>query len=132
LARIYQGKHFVVQHLRASAYVRVIRTATLFESIAEANSGLDDCRAALAGIDFSQYGILFDWRSAPLSTDSDLHKALVVRIDEIALLFPRRVFLVRGGVGTMQVNRIGRTMSGGLLEIFQDEDEALEFLARRR
>jgi hypothetical protein len=132
LARIYQGKHFVVQHFRASAYVRVIRSATPFESLSEATSGLDECHSALAGIDFKRYGILFDWRNAPLSTDPDLHKALVVRIDEIAVLFARRVFLVRAGVGTMQVNRIGRTLSTGVLEVFQDEAEALEFLGRRR
>jgi hypothetical protein len=132
LATLYQGKHFVVQHFRASGYVRVIRNTTPFESIEAATSGLDACHSALASVDCKQHGILFDWRNAPLSTAPDLHKALVARIDEIALIFPRRVFLVRTEVGKMQVNRIGRTMSGGVLEIFQDEAQALEFLGRRR
>jgi hypothetical protein len=132
LATIYQGKHFVVQHFRASAYVRVVRSTAPFESISDATAGLQGCHSAVTGIDFRQHGILFDWRNAPLSTDPDLHKVLVARIDEIALLFPRRVFLVRSGVGTMQVNRIGRTMSAGVFEIYQDEAEALEFLGRRR
>ncbi len=132
MARIYLGKHFVVQHFRASSYVRVIRSTAAFDTIADATAGLDACQASLAGIDVKQYGIMFDWRSAPLSTDPDLHKVLVARIDEIALLFPRRAFLVRSQVGTMQVNRIGRTMSTGVFEIFQDEAEALEYLSRRR
>lgn len=131
MATLYQGKHFVVQHFRASAYVRVVRNTTPFDSITDATSGLDECQSALASIDVKQHGVLFDWRNAPLSTDPDLHKALVARVDEIALLFPRRVFLVRGGVGTMQVSRIGRTMSTGVLQIFQDEAQALEFLSKR-
>lgn len=132
LTTIHQGKHFIVQHFRASGHVRLIRTDAPLESISDATSGLDECGEALAGIDPKQYGVLFDWRRAPLSTDPDLHKALVERIDAIAKRFQRGVFLVRAGVGAMQVNRIGRTLGSGGLTIFNDEAHALEFLTRHR
>jgi len=132
LATIHQSKHFVVQHFRASAHVRVIRSDVPFESVTEAMTKLDECRLAIVGIDSTNYGILFDWRSAPLSTDPQLHKLLVERVDEVALRFARRAFLVRGGIGTMQVSRIGRTLTAGVMTIFADEAQALEFLARHR
>jgi hypothetical protein len=129
---IHQNKHFVIQHFRASAHVRVIRSDASFESVADAMAKLDECRLAVTTIDPTNYGILFDWRSAPLSTDPQLHKLLVERVDELALRFPRRVFLVRSGVGTMQVNRIARTLTAGVMTIFSDEAQALEFLRDHR
>lgn len=132
LATIHQDKHFTVQHFRASAHVRVIRSDAPFETTSDAITGLDKCRLVLAGMRSQQYGILFDWRNAPLSTDSDLHKALTERVDGLAERFLRRAFLVRAGVGVMQVNRIGRTISSGSMTIFDDEATALAFLIGRR
>lgn len=131
-ARIHQGKHFVVQHFRASVHVRVIRSDAPFESISDAITGLDECELSLAAIDSKRYGILFDWRSAPLSTDPDLHKALAERVNGLAMRFLRRAFLVRAGVGAMQVNRIGRTLGSAAMTIFDNETRALEFLTGRR
>jgi hypothetical protein len=132
LAKIYQGKHFVVQHLRASAHVRVIRSDAPFDSVSDATAGLDECSLALAKLEHKQYAILFDWRSAPLSTDPDLHKLLVERIDGLAARFRLGAFLVRAGVGTMQANRVGRVLSSGALPIFNDEAQAVEFLITQR
>jgi hypothetical protein len=133
LATIHQSKHFVVQHFRASAHVRVVRSDVPFGSVSEAVARLDDCRLAVLSIDCTNYGILFDWRSAPLSTDPQLHKALVERVDELASPFPRRAFLVRGGVGAMQVNRLGRTSTAAApMTVFADEAQALQFLTAHR
>ena len=130
LATIHQRKYFTIQYFRASAYVRVIRSDTPFESISDAIKGLSVCRLALANVDAEQHGILFDWRSAPLSTDPNLHKALVEHIDGLAMPYARRAFLVCAGVGMMQVNRVSRTLSSNVLNIFDDEAEALEFLGQ--
>ena len=128
VATIHQNKHFVVRHFRASAHVRVIRSDAPIDSISDAITGLEECRLALASIEPKDYGILFDWRNAPLSTDPDLHKALAARIDELALPFARRAFLVRAGLGTMQVKRIGRTLGSVEMAVVSDEAQALDLV----
>jgi hypothetical protein len=131
MATIHKDKYFTVRHFRASSHVRVIRSGASFERVSDAMTGLEGCKLALAGIAYEHYGVLFDWRSAPLSVNPQLHQALVEHIDELARRFARRAFLVHVGVGSMQAGRVGRALSSNVLPVFDDEAEALKFVGWR-
>lgn len=128
MATLYQNVHFVVQHHRASEFIQVIRTEAPFTSIQEAVSALTACRMALTGLDASRYGILLDWRRGPMSTDPNMHKALVGHTDALAKPFARRAVLVRTVVGAMQANRVGRNLSDDAANVFSDPEAALAYV----
>ena len=128
---LHQGAHFTVKHFRTASLVRVARTDRPFELVSEAIGGLASCRTALAGIDVSGYGVLLDWRLAPISTDPTLHKVLVDHVDALAARFARRAILVATTVGTMQANRVGRNLSENSLAVFSDEAAALKYVTTR-
>ena len=128
---IHRGTHFSVQHYRASAYVRVIRSEAPFTSIAEAIQAIARCQSPLSGIPTFQYGILFDWRRSPMSTDAELHKAIAEHVDALALQFARRAILLATRVGAMQASRVGRTVGNQKLSVFDDEAAALEHVISR-
>lgn len=131
MSTLYQGAYFAIQHYRASGCVRVVRNDAPFEAVTDAVSGLAACRAALAGLDAARYGLLLDWRLAPISTDPNLHKVLVEHIDALAAPFARKAILVATTVGTMQANSVGRNLSENSLAVFNDEAAAMRFITSR-
>jgi hypothetical protein len=128
---IYRGVHLSVQHHSASAYMRVVRSEVAIDSVADAIKGFDACQAALASVAVRESGILFDWRRSPMSTDPNLHKLLVARIDDLAKPFARRAILLATTVGTMQASRVGRALGNQVLTVFDDETAAVEFVTSR-
>lgn len=131
MSTIHRGEHFSIQHYLASAYVRVIRSETPFTSAVEAIRAIGACRSALSGIDPTHYGILFDWRRSPISTDPNLHKAIAEQVDALAEPFARRAILLATTVGVMQAARVGRTMGNQKMSVFDDDAAAMEFVTAR-
>jgi hypothetical protein len=127
---LLRTNHLSIQHYQASGYVIVVRTPALFESAAEVILAFDECRAAVAGVDAAQHGILFDWRKSPISTDPTLHKALAESMDALAEPFVRRAILLATPVGTMQAARVGRSMGNQKMLVFNHEGAAVEFVTR--
>lgn len=125
---LYRGTHLVVQHHHASGYVRVVRSDTPFESVSEVAAALDACRAALAEVDIAHHGVLFDWRRSPISTDPTLHKALAERMDALGEAFDRRAILLATPIGTMQASRVGRAMGNQKMQVFNDEEAAVQYV----
>ena len=132
MATVYRSAHIVVQHHRASAHVRVIRSGVQFESVPQVVKTYAACRRAVAVIDPARHGILFDVRQGPLSTDAQLHRALVEQVDLVASDFARSAILVQTSVGSMQVHRVGRNLSAQALAVFNEESAALRYLSERR
>jgi hypothetical protein len=126
---LLQGTYFVVQHHVASSFVQVIRTEEPFMRSDLAARAFKACEKVLENLDRSMAGILLDFRRAPLSTDPELHRVLVMHGDALIMPFARGAVLVSTYVGVMQTNRINRTYSKGVPEIFQDESSALQFVA---
>ena len=131
MSTIHRGEHFSIQHYVASAYVRVIRSEAPFTSAVEAIRAIGACRTALANIDPMLYGILFDWRRSPISTDPNLHKALAEQIDALAEPFARRAILLATTVGVMQAARVGRTMGNQKMSVFDDDAAAMDYVTGR-
>jgi hypothetical protein len=128
---IHRGKHFAIQHFRASAYVRVNRSEAPLKSVADAIQALGECRDALSTIDATRHGILFDWRRSPMSTDPELHRSLAELTDALAAPFARRAILLATTVGVMQASRVGRTLGNQKMAIYDDEQAAVEHVTRR-
>jgi len=125
---LHRSSHFLVQHHHASHYVLVVRSEAPFESVAEVVSTLGACRTALASIDTTHHGILFDWRKSPISTDPNLHKTLAEHMDALAERFVRPAILLATSVGTMQAARVGRTMGNQKMLVFNDEAAAVTYV----
>jgi hypothetical protein len=125
---LHRSPHLVLQHHHASGYVLVVRSEAPFESVTEVVSTLGACRASVAGVDTAHHGILFDWRKSPISTDSNLHKALAEHMDALAEPFVRRAILLATSVGTMQAARVGRTMGNQKMLVFNDEGSAIKYV----
>jgi hypothetical protein len=131
MATTHRSTYLSVQHFRASAYVRVIRNEAPFKSVVEVCTAIGACRPALKGVDAAHYGILFDWRLGPISTDPSLHKALVEQIDALAEPFARKAILLGTIVGAMQASRVGRALGNQEMVIFfDDEAAAVEHVTR--
>lgn len=131
MSTILRGEHFTIQHYIASAHVRVIRSDAPFTSATEAIRAIGACRTALTNIDPTQYGILFDWRRSPISTDPNLHKAIAEQVDALAEPFARRAILLATTVGVMQAARVGRTMGNQKMSVFDDDAAATDYVAGR-
>ncbi len=128
---IFRGEHFSIQHFRASGYVRVRRSDVALAKIGEAVHALGECSAALGSIEAPRYGILFDWRRSPLSTDPSLHRVLANQIDSLAAPFARRALLVGSTVGLMQASRVGRNHGDQKMSVFDDERAAIAYVTTR-
>jgi hypothetical protein len=120
----HRGTHLSVQHFRASAYLRVIRSEAPFKSVVEVGAAIGACRPALKGVAGAHYGILFDWRLGPISTDPNLLKALAEQIDALAEPFARKAILLSTPVGAMQASRVGRTLGNKEMAVFFDDEVA--------
>ena len=131
MSTLHRGCHFVVQLFRASRYVRLIRTHTPFESVAQAVQALRECDKALASLQLEELGILLDWRDAPMSTDSALHQSVVRHTDAFATRFRCKAILVLTPVGKMQVQRVVRTHSEAVPVLFHDEAAAIAHVTRQ-
>jgi hypothetical protein len=125
---LHRDNHFLVQHQHASGYVLVVRSEAPFESTTSAIVALGACRSALAKVDVTKHGILFDWRKSPISTDPNLHKALAEHMDALGERFDRRAILLKTTVGTMQASRVGRTMGNQKMLVFDDEAAAVTYV----
>jgi len=127
---LHRSNHLLVQHYLASGYVLVVRSPAAFELPGQVTAAFDECRAAVAGVDAAQHGILYDWRKSPISTDPTLHKALAESMDGLADPFARRAILLATPVGTMQASRVGRAMGNQKMLVFNHEGAAVEFVTR--
>lgn len=125
---LLRARYFVMESNPASGYVRLARTALAFSTPNDAAGALKQCDEKLRGIEVERLGILLDWRLAPLSTDAQLHRAIVEHTDRFALRFLRRALLVVTPVGQMQLGRVIRTHSGTQPVLFDDEAAAIEYL----
>jgi hypothetical protein len=128
---LHRGPFFTVQHFQASRYVRINRTELQFKTAVQAIHAVDDCRKSLAGVDLTGYGVLFDWRLPPMSTDPLVHQAIVQHVDAFAARFERRAILVKTPVGQMQVSRVSRTLSQDAPVLFNDDGAAILHVAWR-
>jgi hypothetical protein len=131
MVTLHRGSFFLIQHFQASAYVRINRTALQFKAAIQAIHAIADCRKALEGFDLAGYGVLFDWRLPPMSTDPVVHQTIVQHVDAFAAPFARRAILVRTPVGQMQVARVSRMHSEDAPVLFNDEGAAILHVARR-
>lgn len=125
---LYRSDHLLIQHHLASGYVRVVRTEAAFKTADEVVAALDACGAALRAVDATRHGILFDWRRSPISTDPNVHKALVERMDALAERFARKAVLLATPVGAMQAARVGRSMGNQKMVVFSDEPAAVGYV----
>ena len=130
MATIHRSEYLSVRHYRASAYVRVTRNAAPFKSVVAVAGAINACFPALKGIVGAHYGILFDWRLSPISTDPNLHKVLVERIDLLAGPFARKAILLGTAVGVMQTSRVSRTLGNHEMVVFDDEAAAVDYVTR--
>ena len=129
MSLLHRSPHFVVHHERSTrAYLRLLRTSTTFATPDEARAAVQQCQAALRHIDGSRLGILFDWRQAVLSTDLQLHQALVESMEELAKRFVRRALLMATPLGKLQVTRLTQHQPGKPV-IFFDENAAIAYVA---
>lgn len=131
MVTLHRGSFFLVQHFQASGYVRVNRTASQFTTAVQVLHAIADCRKALEGLELTGYGVLFDWRLPPISTDPVVHQTIVQNVDAFAARFTRRAILVSTPVGQMQVARVSRMHSEDAPVLFNDEDAAIVHVARR-
>jgi hypothetical protein len=93
-------------------------------------AAISTCCPALKVIDGAHYGILFDWRLGPISTDPSLHKVLVEQIDALAEPFARKAILLGTAVGVMQTSRVSRMLGNREMVVFDDEADALDHVTR--
>jgi hypothetical protein len=122
---------FTVRHHHDDGYVQVIRSDVPFTSASEASRAYTKCRVAVADVPMTACGILLDFRQAPMSTDSRVHRALVEQGDALTTPFCRRAVLLATPVGVMQTRRVARTYSNTPPEIFSDEDTARRYVNQR-
>jgi hypothetical protein len=127
---LHESTHFVVQYHRDDRYVQVIRTEAPFTSASEAARAYTKCRTATADVPTPECSILLDFRRAPMSTDSRVHRALVEQGDALTKPFYRRAILLATSVGVMQTQRVSRAYSSVPPEIFSDESAALYYVTR--
>jgi hypothetical protein len=132
VSTLLKGRHFVIQHYRASGYVRIARTAAAFASPEDAAESWKDCDVAVSALDVSRLALLFDWRLAPLSTDARLHRFLVRRSDVYAKQFARCALLVDTPLGKLQSLRVGRAHSTAApIVVLDNEAAAIRYLIGR-
>jgi hypothetical protein len=125
---LLRAPHFVLELNLASRYVRLVRTTLAFTHPDEAAVALKQCQLALQGVAVAEFGILLDWRLGPLSTDPQLHQAIVEHTDNFAMHFARRALLIVTPVGQLQLGRVIRTHSDTNPVLFNDEQAAVEYL----
>jgi hypothetical protein len=110
--------------------VRLTRTTLAFTMVVQVRHAFDDCRKALRSVELDRCGILLDWRAPAMTTNPELHKAIVQHTDAFAARFVRRAILVGTPVGQMQVARIGRQHSDAAAPaLFNDEAAAIAHVA---
>lgn len=127
---LHESTHFVVRYHRDERYVQVIRTEVPFKSASEAARAYTKCRTATADVPTPECSILLDFRRAPMSTDSRVHRALVEQGDALTKPFYRRAILLATSVGVMQTQRVSRAYSSVPPEVFSDENSALCYVTQ--
>ena len=125
---LLRAPHFILELHLASSYVRLVRTELAFQRPEEAVAALNKCQIALQGIALERMGILLDWRLGPLSTDPQLHQAIVEHTDRFAMHFARRALLVVTPVGQLQLGRVIRAHSDTKPVLFDDEQAAIDYV----
>lgn len=111
--------------------VRVVRTPRPYPDADAAVLSFREARRACEPVDRARYGLLLDVRLAPGRNDPDFEAAMVQPRRELFGAFERRAVLVKTTIGRMQVARISHEQAKEDVQIFLDETEALEHLARR-
>jgi hypothetical protein len=111
----------------ARKYVRYVRSATAFESVATYETVLDRLLEALERVERSHYAILVDMRLGPIRSGDDFDASAFRFRREVFRGFARAAVLVATEIGRLQVTRHAREQGGGPT-VFRDEGEALRFL----
>ncbi len=131
MSTLHKDEYYEVT-LEPSGVVRVTRSDTPaldLQRLENALAAVHEALAAHAG-DGKAAGVLVDMRDAHPRNDSGFETVLRRHRASIHALFERRAVLVRSFVAKLQLSRLDReqAVKTGKTHVFNDEDEALEYL----
>jgi hypothetical protein len=127
---LYKSDYATVEHAVASRLVRVVRTGKQFDNAIVAKSEVARWGGCVDRLELTELGFLLDWRVAPLSTDPEVLREVVLGTHAIGILFARQAILLTSPLGALQSRRLQR-MHESEPEIFTDEAQAYEYVTAR-
>jgi hypothetical protein len=127
---LFKSEFATLEHGVASRIVRVVRSNKQFDSAAFARAEVARWSACLESLDFSELGLLLDWRLVPLATDPDVLKEVVSGTTKFGRRFAKHAVLFVSPLGEMQARRLQR-MHESDPEIFTDESKAYAYVTAR-
>jgi hypothetical protein len=128
--QLHEHDYFRVLADDTARVVRLVRSVTPFSSIDAIEQTFDAVDRAITSIP-PDWALLIDSRDGPLRNDPVFEDILARARGRIIGRFTRVAVLVRSAIGKLQVGRYSRE-DRKPPTVFDDEAEALAFLAARR
>ena len=128
MRELLHTNHYVVTLDEEARVLRRVRTPEQFVSTAQIQAVYDELVRVIGEVDRARYTQLIDARAAPPRNDQPFEATVERHHDALYSGFLASAVLVQSAVGKLQVKRMLEA-SGVKASVFNDEAEALEYLA---